>query len=339
MLSQRARRILLAAVSDYIETGEPVSSRAMCQRHGLDLSPASVRAVFAELEAAGYLAKPHTSAGRVPTESGFKLFAESTLVSSERAAAASSEIERRYSTVEPGLDALMRHTVKVLAELTGAASVVRPPPSETWVLRELRFIWLKRAEVLAVIVAANGAVQNRVMRIEDAPSPAELERINNLLRERIEGRTLAEVRSHIARDLEHGRAVHDRFSRRALELGQEALNATPPGDEVLIEGAAQLIERPEFANLDRTRQVVRALEDQCMLLDLLDRTLQTPGIQVVIGSAENEMGSDLSLVAATFGLGAVGVIGSTRMDYSQVVPLVRHTALRLAKMLRGDGKN
>ncbi len=337
MLSHRARKILLIAVRDFVSTGEPVASRALAQRHDLDLSPASIRAVFAELEAEGYLSKPHASAGRVPTEKGYRAFAEATVASVERATAPEA-LEHRYSNVEPGLDALMRHAVKVLAELTGSASVVRPPRAESWVLRELRFIWLRPREVLAVIVAASGAAQNRVMRIDDPVPPSELDRVNNLLRERIEGRTLAEVRAALALELEAERAREDHVARRALELGRAALSKTVTDDEVLVEGAAQLIERPEFANLDRTRQLVRTLEDQALLLDLLDRALETPGIQVVIGSPENEMGSDLSLVAANFGSGAVGVIGSTRMDYPQVVPLVRHTALRLARALR-DGRN
>jgi heat-inducible transcriptional repressor len=338
MLSHRARKILLIAVRDYVATGEPVASRGLTQRHELDLSPASIRAVFAELEAEGYLSKPHASAGRVPTEKGYRAFAEATLASVERAAAPEA-LEKRYSDVEPGLDALMRHAVKVLAELTGSASVVRPPRAESWVLREIRFIGLRPREVLAVIVAASGAAQNRVMRLDDPASPAELDRVNNILRERIEGRTLAEVRQLLATELEAERASHNHLARRAFELGRDALARTAPDHEVLVEGAAQLIERPEFATVDRTRQLVRTLEDQELLLDLLDRALAAPGIQVVIGSPENEMGSDLSLVAARFGSGAVGVIGSTRMDYPQVVPLVRHTALRLARALRGDGRN
>ncbi len=338
MLSHRARRILLIAVADYVRTGEPVASRALAQAHDLDLSPASIRAVFAELEAGGFLSKPHASAGRVPTEKGFRAFAEATLVAQPDAVAA-EVIEQRYSAVEPGLDALMRHAGKVLAELTGSAAVVRRPRAESWVLRELRFIWLKPREVLAVIVAASGAAQNRVMRLDDASSPAEIERVNNLLRVRIEGRTLAEVRAALAVELEAERARHDGFARRALALGREALEKADPEEGVLVEGAAQLIERPEFARVDQTRHVVRTLEDQELLLDLLDRALETPGLQVVIGSTENEMGSDLSLVAANFGSGAVGVIGSTRMDYPQVVPLVRYTAQRLARALRGDGRN
>jgi heat-inducible transcriptional repressor len=342
MLSHRARRILIAVVGDYIARGEPVASKHLSARADIDLSPASIRAVLAELEANGYLTKPHASAGRVPTEKGYRSFVEATASSTERTpevVEAVGELERRYATAAPGFDALLRHTVRVLAELTGSASVVRPPRAENWVLRELRFIWLRPREVLAVIVSSSGSVQNRTMRLDDALSLAELERVNNLLHERIDGRTLSEVHAALARELDAGRAQMNSFARRALALGQEALAAAAPDEEVLVEGAAQLIERPEFATVDRTRHLVRTLEDQALLLDLLDRTLQSPGIQVIIGSPEHEIGSDLSLVAATFGSGAVGVIGSTRMDYSQIVPLVRYTARRLARLVREGGTN
>lgn len=335
MLSHRARRILLAAVGDFIATGEPVASRSLAERHDFDLSPASIRAVLAELEAGGYLLKPHTSAGRVPTEQGIKVFADAMVSSaSERAFSRDDELDRRYSSVDPGIDALLRHTGRVLADMTGSAALVRPPRGETWVLRELRFIWLRAGEVLAVIVSTNGAVQNRALRVEGAPSAVEIERMNNLLRARIEGRTLAEVRSTLARELEEARMQRDRLALRALEIGQQALAVVTPEEDLVVEGTAQLLDRPEFASADRTRQLVRTLDDQEKLLLLLDRTLQTPGIQVVIGTPDNEVGSALSLVTACFGSGVLGVLGSTRMDYSQVVPLVRQTALKLTRLLR-----
>ncbi len=332
MLTHRARKLLLIAVGDYIATGEPVASKSLTERHELELSPASVRAVFAELERDGYLAKPHASAGRVPTEKGFRVFADAMVAAAAQLTAPTEEIDRRYSEAEPGLDAMIRHTGKVLSELTGSAALVVPPRADAWVLRELRFIGLRPREVLVVVVASSGAVQNRVMRVDDAPTAADLERVNNLLRERVEGKTLAEVRAGIARDMEAGRAAHDRLQRLALQLGRDALARAAPDDEVLVEGTARLVERPEFASADRTRQLVRTLEDQQRLLDLLDRTLQAPGVQVLIGTSDDAMG-ELSLVATRFGSGAVGVLGSTRMDYGQVVPLVRHAALRLSRAL------
>lgn len=335
MVSHRARRILLTVVGDFIATGEPVSSRTLVAQHALDLSPASVRAVLAELEAAGFLIKPHTSAGRVPTEKGIRCFAEAVIEMGDGGAAASSELERLYTSGEAtGIDDLLKLTTRRLAELTGSAALVRPPSGETWVLKELRFIALRPKEVLAVIVASTGAVENRVMKLDVALTASEVERMNNLLRPLVEGRTLAEVRAHLARELDGVRATHDRFARTALEMGHQALAGVSAGSEVFVDGAARLIERPEFGDAERTRQLVRALEDQTLLLDLLDRAMQSAGLQVVFGGEDNEMGSELTLVATNFGSGAVGVIGSNRMDYAQVVPLVREAAQRLTRAIK-----
>lgn len=328
--------MLVAVVSEFVATGEPVASAALARRPGgMNLSSASIRAIFAELEAEGYLSKPHTSAGRVPTEKAWQHFAEALLqTAGPPGTARSTELDRRYAEVPPGLDALMRFTGRVLSELTGVAAVVLPPRSESWELRDLRFVWLKPTELLAVIVATTGAVQNRVMRVEEALTAAEVERVNNVLQARIQGRTLAEVRESFARELEEGTA-QSALSRKALSMGQAALDEVP-GAEVVIEGTVQLLERPEFASADRTRQVVRTLEDHALIVKLLDRTVASPGLQVLIGSAAPEagMGGDLSMVSANFGSGAVGVIGSTRMDYPTVMPLVRQTAQHLRGILR-----
>ena len=337
MLSHRARRILLAAVGDFVATGEPVASKALARLHDLELSPATVRAVFAELESGGYLTKPHASAGRVPTEKGLRVFAEAMIAAAEGKSlgddpAAGAAL---WAASDPGFDAALRHTTRVLAMLSGSAALLRPPPGESWVLRDLRFIALRPREVLAVVVATNGAVENRVLAVEETLSAAELERANNMIHARVQGMTLAQVRSMLAQELEVGRAGRDRLERAALALGQQALASLGAPGEVLVEGAAQLIARPEFASAEATRQLVIALEDQELLLDLLDRTMAARGLQVVFGGLDNAMGSDLSLVATSFGAGAIGVIGSTRMDYGQVAPLVRQAAAQLADVLGG----
>ena len=337
MLSHRARRILLAAVGDFIATGEPVASKILARQHDLELSPATVRSVFAELEGGGYLTKPHASAGRVPTEKGLRVFAEAMIAvaegkSIEDDTAASAAL---WSASDPGFDAALRHTTRVLAMLSGSAALLRPPPGESWVLRDLKFIALRPKEVLAVVVATNGAVENRVLALEAPLSAAELERANNMIHARVQGMTLAQVRATLADELALERARGTRLEGVALSLGSQALAAITARSEVLVEGTAQLIARPEFASAESTRQLVLALEDQELLLDLLDRTMAARGMQVVFGGADNAMGSDLSLVATSFGAGAIGVIGSTRMDYGQVAPLVRQAATQLSDVLGG----
>jgi heat-inducible transcriptional repressor len=336
MLSYRGRRLLFALISEYLATGEPVSSSALVRGHEIELSSASVRAVLAELEAQGYLLKPHTSAGRVPTEAGLRAFVDALLASHELPGEALAAIERRFRDVEPGLEPTLRHAGKVLAEVTGSAAVIVAEPGHAWVLHELRFIGLRPGEVLAVIVGSNGAVQNRILRTDEPLSPAELDRVNNLLQSILGGRSLAQVRQLLAEQLDQERGDFDPSTRLALSLGQRALAQVERGAaEVFVEGQAQLIGLPDFADIERARQVLRTLEDKARLVELLDRTLAAPGIQVLIGSEDAAMGAgELSLVATQFGSGSLGVIGATRMDYPSVVPIVRHTARLLSRLLR-----
>lgn len=324
-------------VSEYIATGQPVASSTLVRSHGLELSPASVRAVFAELEAQGYLHKPHASAGRIPTEKGLRVFVDALLKSGKLPEELKTRIEQLYANVEPGMEAALRHTGRVLSEVTGAAAVVVSRPAQSWVIKDLRFIPVRAHEVLAVIVGTNGGVQNRVLRVDEPMTPAQLERANNLLQSLLGNRTLQELHQLLSSQLETERARFDQTYRLALTLGERALAKAERETEVVVEGQARLIGRPEFADIDRARQALSTLEDRERLVLLLERTLAAPGIQVLIGSEDAEIGaSDLSVVAAPFGSGTLGVIGSTRMDYPNVVPAVRYTARVLSRLLRGQ---
>lgn len=338
-LTPRARRILLALISEHLSSGEPVSSGTLGRLGEIGLSSASIRAVFAELEHAGFLSKPHSSSGRVPTEKGLRTFVDALLTSGELPAEKCQEIEQRLAAAGDTPEAVLRLTGRILAELTGSAAVVVSQPGASLVLKELRFLAVRPDAVLAVIVGSGGSVQNRLVRTERTLSPVDLERANNLLAALVENRTLQQVRHVLSQQLEGERARHDVQLRAALALGERALAQAQSDAEVVVEGHARLINRPEFADIDRARQALRTLEDHELLVQLLDRTMVAPGIQVLIGAEESgdEM-RDLSLVGASFGPGGMlGVLGSTRMDYSMVVPTVRVTASVLARMLREPG--
>ncbi len=341
MLTHRCRRILFALVSEYIATGEAVASQALVGTHGLELSSASIRAVFLELEGQGYVAKPHASAGRIPTERALRAFVDALLASTQLPQEVRERIESRFQSIAPGLDSALKHTGRVLADVTGAAAVVVvATPGLTWTLRDLRFISIAPNDVLVVIVSTDGAVQNRVVRLESPITGSELERSNNLLQSLLGGRSITEMRHILAEQLESERGRFDATMCLALTLGERALGDIEPAD-VFVEGHAQLIGRPEFGDIDRARSALRTLEDKERLVQLLDRTLAAPGLQVVIGAEDEATGAgDLSMVAAPFGSGAIGVIGSTRMDYTQVLPAVRYTAALLRRMSgteRGGG--
>jgi heat-inducible transcriptional repressor len=336
-LSHRARQILYAAVTEYVATGEPVGSRTLSKKAGLDLSPASIRNVLSDLEEMGYLMQPHTSAGRIPTDKAFRLFIDALMERREVSPDEHAKILRRFHDMSPGED-IMRETGKLLSDLTGTAAVVVSPRAETLTLKHLRFIRIGADELLAVLVTSNGAVQNRFLKAK--VSEAELTRIHNLLDDVIEGRSLGDLRELFERRLATERVQHDELRRRAFELGgavvAEASNQTA---DVVIEGQAKLLERPEFAGVGGMKQVVSALDEREHLVKLLDATMQAKGTMVMVGMEAGELGGGhLAIVGASYSehgrtAGTLGVIGPTRMDYPKVVPLVTATASAMSAFM------
>jgi heat-inducible transcriptional repressor len=338
-LHYRARNILYAAITEFISTGEPVGSRTLAKKYGLDLSPASIRNVLADLEDAGYLHQPHTSAGRIPTDKALRFFIDSLMQMQPVSTEERERIAVRFEALLPGLG-WTRESGRLLSELTGTAVVVAPK-REMRALVQLRFIPVRPGEMLAVIILTDGSVENRFIRIERPLAEAELTRIHNLLADVIEGRSLGEVRELFARRLQDDRVQIDSLRRRAFELGQQAVgNGEGDGRAVVIEGEALLLEHPEFSDVDRMRQLLHALNARETLLSLLDRTIASQAVQIFVGSETGDLvGGHLSVVAATYSdqgkvAGTIGVLGPTRMDYPKVVPLVEATADAMSASLR-----
>jgi heat-inducible transcriptional repressor len=329
-LNQRTRQILYAAVVEFVETGEPVGSRTLSKKGGLDLSPATIRNVLSDLEDEGYLRQPHTSAGRIPTDKAFRIFIDALMERRELSPDDAARIRHGFNLIEPG-DDFMRETGKLLSDLTGTAALVVSPRADTLTLKHLRFIRTNPGELLAVLVMTNGAVQNRFL--VSPVTDADLNRIHNLLDDVIEGRTLGELRELFARRLASDRVQNDELRRQAFELGEAVVKgASHTTVNVVIEGQAKLLDRPEFANAEGVKQVVNALDDPDRLVALLDAIMQARGATVFVGREAGELGGgQLSIVGAPYNdhgrnAGTIGVIGPTRMDYPKVVPLVTATA-------------
>ena len=341
-LSQRARQVLYHCVTEYVATGEPVGSRTLAKKSGLDLSPASIRNVLADLEDAGYLRQPHTSAGRVPTDRAFRLFIDVLMHVRELATDDEASIRERFASLEPGQN-VMREAGKLLVELTGTAAVVVSPRAETLVLKQLRFIRTGNDEVLAVLVMKNGTVQNRFLSV--AVTDAELQRMHNLLDDVVEGRTLGDLRELFDRRLQSERVQQDELKRRAFELGGAAVQEVAGSEtDIVIEGQDRLLEKPDFQDAGHVRQLVTALDAREKLIKLLDLAMQGKGGHVVVGEEVGDLGSaQLSIVGAAYtaggqAAGTVGVIGPTRMDYPRLLPLVAATASAMSEFLeRSEG--
>ncbi|HEY8039625.1 MAG TPA: heat-inducible transcriptional repressor HrcA [Polyangiaceae bacterium] len=343
-LNARARQVLYHCVTEYVATGEPVGSRTVAKKSGLDLSPASIRNVLSDLEELGYLRQPHTSAGRVPTDRAFRLFIDALMQVHALTSDDEASIRERFASLEPGQN-VMRETGKLLAELTGTAAVVLAPRAETLVLKQLRFIRTSNDEVLAVLVMKNGTVQNRFLSA--AITEQDLQRVHNLLDDVVEGRSLGDLRELFERRLQSERVQHDELRRRAFELGGAAVEeAAGRETDLVIEGQDKLLDKPEFQNADHVRRLVTALDAREQLIKLLDLAMRDRGGHghVVVGEEVGELGGgQLSIVGAGYtshgqAVGTVGVIGPTRMDYPRVLPLVAATAHAMSEFMeRAEG--
>jgi heat-inducible transcriptional repressor len=339
-LTARAKKILFACLTEFIATGDAVGSRTLARRYGLDLSAASIRNVLADLEDAGYLKQPHTSAGRIPTDKALRLFIDTLVRVRPLAPEDKAKLDERFATIRMAEDPL-RETGKYLSELSGAAALVIAPRAEMRALAQLRFIPTRPGQLLAVLVFRDGSVENRFIAIEEPLSEGDLARVHNLLADVIEGRSLGDVRELFARRLADERVALDALRKRAFELGSKATVDLARPAEVRIEGQARLLDLPEYADVGRLKNLVRTLEEREALLALLDKTLAAGAVTVLLASETGELASgDLSLVVAPYSehgraSGTVGVLGPSRMDYAKVMPLVDATAAALSEALNG----
>jgi heat-inducible transcriptional repressor len=332
----RAKKILHAVVSEYLATGEAVGSQTVTRRYGLDVSAATVRTVMGELEEVGLLRHAHTSGGRMPTERGLRYYVDMLLRVRSLTAGEKDEIRERLAPAGSDVPEVMQRTTRMLRELSHLTVVVQAPRPDSDVVEHLEFVQMRDGQLLAVIASASGQIQNKLIPVEAALSPSELDRINNFLNGLVSGLTLEQVRARLVEEVASDRAAHDQMVARALQLASAAVPADPTPD-VLVDGQSNLLSGK--ADLERAKLLLRTLEEKDLVVRLLERTLLAPGICVFIGAEANLADlTDVSVVAAPYvadgrPLGTVGVIGPSRMNYSRVIPLVDFTAEMIGEAL------
>jgi len=339
-LDERHRRILFAVVTEYIASGKAVSSRRIAKRYAIKLSPATIRNVLVDLEDAELLHQPHTSAGRVPTDAGFRCFVDAMATAGEISDAHRTALIRRLQDLEPGADAV-RETGQLLSRLTGTATIIARRPVEEATLDQLRFMRLSGGRTLAVLVTRSGGVENRVVVTEIDADDRTLERVNNYLAELVGGRTLRSVRDVLAVRLatEHGQ--YQVLRQQAQQMVEATVEGQIEPARVVIEGQGALFDRPEFSDAEKIRRYLSAFEEKKKLLELLEQTLLADGVQVFIGSEAALDGvGDISVISSPYrrdgaSIGSFGIVGPTRMDYKKYVPLVGFAADVLSDILDG----
>jgi len=339
-LSERSRHILEAIIEDYIVSAEPVGSRTLSRRHGLSLSPASVRNVMADLEEMGFLTSPHTSAGRVPTDKAYRLYVDSLVGSSRIAREEREEIRKRCSLTGRDIGEVLKETSRMLSSISHYMGIVVAPRFTANVFRHIEFLKLGGKRLLAIFVSQSGAVQNKIIETDEELQFADLARMSNYLDDLLKGLTITQVKNRILEEMREEKIRYDALLARALKLSQQTLEDTDA--EVFIEGQANILEQPEFADVAKMKEIIRAFEEKGQLLALLERSMAAEGVQIFIGAEShlNRM-AGMSLVTSTYvtgknTLGILGVIGPTRMGYAKVIPIVDYTARQVSRLLEID---
>ncbi len=343
-LDARARQLLRTLIARYIHDGEPVGSRTLARHSGLDVSPATIRNILADLEDAGLLSSPHTSAGRVPTAQGYRVFVDSLV---QMQPLAEREVARLRAELPSGTgtQALLGNASELLSAMTHFVGVVGAPKREQFAFRHIDFVPLDGRRVLAILVFADNDVQNRVIEPRRRYDPSELERVANYLNAHFAGRPISEIRATLLRELRAARSEMEGLLAHTVELAEHAL--VPSDDDMVLAGQTRLMGVQDLSDLDRLRELFEAFARKREILQLLERTISAPGVRIFIGEETGLAPLDgMSLVAAPYRasgqvLGVLGVIGPTRMAYQTVIPVVQAAADALgAAMLRpGDDLN
>jgi heat-inducible transcriptional repressor len=339
-LNERAQLLLKALIENYIRDGQPVGSRTLSRDSGLSLSSATIRNVMADLEALGFVASPHTSAGRVPTDKGYRFFVDTLLKLKPLEHEEVEEIERRLVGDADNGRSLVQSVSQMLSSVTHMAGLVTLPNPNYVSLTQIEFIALSENRALAIMVMNNREVQNRVVQLDRYYAPEELRRAANYLNEAFAGRSLPDVRAMLVAQLQEAQQRMNQLMLDAIQVAQKVFDKrVDERVEYVIAGETNLMGFAELSNIDRLRRLFEAFNEKHDMLSLLDNCLHAEGIQIFIGQESGyRILDDISVVTAPYMhgnqvAGVLGIIGPTRMAYERVIPIVDVTAKLLGSAL------
>lgn len=336
-LDERKKRILKVVTDDYIASAEPVGSRTIARRYDLGLSPATIRNEMADLEEGGYLEQPHTSAGRVPSEKGYRYYVDALMSMRQLDEQEIGIIYRELEKYHHEIETVIHQTSKILAQFTKYPSMALGPQLNSAVFRHIQLVKLSESTILVILVTDTGYVENKVIEFENDITEDELDRISNLFNQKLRGRNLRDIQSNVIKELRSEMVFQDQFFNEAIKVLVKSI-AKHSQERVFVDGATKILEQPEFSDVIKFKPLMKALEEEECLYKLLTNSLHK-GTKIKIGSENEDYGiQDCSVVTAGYEIagrtvGVIGVLGPTRMEYAKVLPLVEYTAKILSDLL------
>jgi heat-inducible transcriptional repressor len=341
-LDTRAREVLREIIMQHVATGEAISSRTLAKCGRFQLSPASLRNVMADLEDLGYLQHPHTSAGRVPTDLGYRFFIDHLMRSRTLTQRERETIDDQVSHGNE-IDEVLQLASRVLSKLSDQVGVIFMPTLLQFTIRSMDFIGVADGKIMCILVGQNGVVVNKIIETRLPFTRDELQKISRFITAEFSGMTLDTIRRRLIRMTEEERAMHDGMMQKTIALGIEAVNDVMPLErELYVEGAASILTKPEFSDAVSLRKTFLALQEKEKLVEILNSCLSEGGLQILIGSESNfTQVYNFSIVARRYGtqaapLGMVGIIGPMRMEYARMAPLVDYLGLALSRKIEEE---
>jgi heat-inducible transcriptional repressor len=338
-VNERAQHFLKVLIERYIKDGEPVGSRTLAQDAGMDLSPATIRNIMAHLEEVGLVTSPHTSAGRVPTVNGYRMFIDSLLTLKDLNRAEIDSLKTQL-VKDQNSTSVLESASKVLSDVTHMAGVVMMPRSDHVSFLHIEFLPLSGESVMVILVTRSGEVINRIINTKRAYSSSELEQVANYINQTYSGQSLTRVRESMINEMRQARTDMNRIMARAIEMTEQVLGPAKNDGDCLIAGQTNLMEFNELANMKKLRQLFDAFNEKHEIVQLLDGCLHADGVQIFIGEESGYQHLNrCSIVTAPYELnnkvvGVLGVIGPKRMEYHRVIPVVDVTAKLLSSTLK-----
>ena len=328
-LAPRSRHVLRTLIARHIQDGEPVGSATLARTAGLDVSAATIRNILGDLEDLGLLSSPHTSAGRIPTAHGYRVFVDSLV---QMHPPGEQDLSRLRSELASGAgtQTLLGSASELLSAMSHFVGVVSAPRRESFAFRQIDFVALDAQRVLAIVVFADSEVQNRVIEARRPWEPGELERVANYLNVHFAGLPVAQIRRRLLHELRDARTEMEQLLAHSIDLAEQALQ--PPASDMLVAGQTRLMGVQDLSDLERLRELFELFSSKREILQLLERTIQAPGVRIFIGEETGVVPLEgVSLVTAPYTadgqvLGVLGVIGPKRMAYDRMIPLVQATA-------------